>query len=96
MFTARHLKDAYNGSTVGWNNMWLNTVNNNYIPVQFLLNAVPIERNDFTEYQKHEWERQAHLDRWIHFWRLKVSKQNLCFEHAENYEGGGGGRSKIF
>ena len=62
MFTARHLKDSYNDSSVGWNNTWLNTVNNNYIPVQFLLNvdphfilvAVPIERNDFTEYQKHE------------------------------------------
>ena len=57
MFTARHLKDAYNGSSVGWNNTWLNIVNNNYIPVQFLLNvyphfilvAVPIERNGFTE-----------------------------------------------
>ena len=41
MFTARHLKDAYNGSSVGWNNTWLNIVNNNYIPVQFLLDVDP-------------------------------------------------------
>ena len=74
MFTARHLKDAYNGSSVGWNNTWLNIVNNNYIPVQFLLNvyphfilvAVPIERNDFTKSEKHNEDRQANLGRWIH------------------------------
>jgi len=58
MFIAWHLKDAYNGSSVGWNNTWLNIVNNNYIPVQFLLNVYPhfilgavpiIEGNSFTK-----------------------------------------------
>ena len=27
------------------NNTWLNTVNNNYIPVQFLLVAVPLKKS---------------------------------------------------